>query len=59
MRALLAEGAAAAEAATQVRSGATWRPPAVRSPDAAADRLRAALEAYTKGRRRTPFSIEP
>jgi MerR family transcriptional regulator, light-induced transcriptional regulator len=46
MRALLAEGVAAAEAAKQARSGRGATPAPVRSPDAEADRLRAALEAY-------------
>jgi MerR family transcriptional regulator, light-induced transcriptional regulator len=46
MRALIAEGVAAAEAATQARSGGGAAVPSVRSPDAEADRLRAALEAY-------------
>ena len=46
MRALLAEGVAAAEAAKQARSGRGAPRAPVRSPDAEADRLRAALEAY-------------
>jgi MerR family transcriptional regulator, light-induced transcriptional regulator len=46
MRALLAEGVAAAEAARQARSGRGAASAPVRSPDAEADRLRAALEAY-------------
>ncbi len=46
MRALIAEGVAASEAATQAKSGGGAAVPSVRSPDAEADRLRAALEAY-------------
>jgi MerR family transcriptional regulator, light-induced transcriptional regulator len=46
MRALLAEGVAAAEAAKQARSGRGAAAAPVRSPDGEADRLRAALEAY-------------
>jgi DNA-binding transcriptional MerR regulator len=46
MRALIAEGVSAAEAATLVKSGAGAAAPSVRSPDAEAERLRAALEAY-------------
>ena len=46
MRALIAEGVSAAEAATLAKSGAGAAAPSVRSPDAEAERLRAALEAY-------------
>ena len=46
MRALLGEGVAAAEAAKQARSARGAAPASVRSPDAEADRLCAALEAY-------------
>jgi DNA-binding transcriptional MerR regulator len=46
MRSLIAEGVAAAEAAALARSRAEARVPLVRSPDAEADRLRAALEAF-------------
>ena len=46
MRALIAEGVSAAEAATLVKSGAGAAAPLARSPDVEAERLRAALEAY-------------
>ena len=46
MRDLIAEGVAAAEAAALARSATGAAAPSVRSPDAEADRLRAALEAY-------------
>ena len=46
MRDLIAEGVAAAEAAALARSTTGAAAPSVRSPDAEADRLRAALEAY-------------
>ena len=46
MRDLIAEGVAAAEAAVLARSTTGAAAPSVRSPDAEADRLRAALEAY-------------
>jgi DNA-binding transcriptional MerR regulator len=46
MRALIAEGVSAAEAATLAKSEAGAAAPSVRSPDAEAGRLLAALEAY-------------
>lgn len=46
MRDLIAEGVAAAEAAALARSTTGAAAPSVRSPDAEADRLRAALETF-------------